>query len=47
MNEPAGSCERLLATHERIMRRRNPEKLVQEAIEAQRMNRVLDAIGVR
>jgi hypothetical protein len=29
------------------MRRRNPEKLVQEAIEAGRMNRVLDAIRVR
>jgi hypothetical protein len=39
--------ERFLATRKRIMARRNPEKLVREALEMERMNRVLDAIGVR
>jgi hypothetical protein len=41
------AAERWCATRERIMRRRNPEKLVREAIDMERANRVLDAVGDR
>ncbi|HEY2538578.1 MAG TPA: hypothetical protein VGI28_03635, partial [Stellaceae bacterium] len=39
--------ERFLATRSRILARRNPAKLIREAVEAERVSRVLDALGVR
>jgi hypothetical protein len=39
--------EQFLATRERIMRRRNPAQLIREALKMERVNRLLDALGVR
>jgi hypothetical protein len=40
------AAERWCATRERIMRRRNPAKLIRQALEMERANLVLDALGV-
>jgi hypothetical protein len=36
--------ERFLATRERIMWQRNPAKLMREAVEAERVDRVIEAV---